>query len=375
MDTESPVPEKEGQEPRGRSFPCESCGADLIFGIGVQALCCTFCGFEKSIPLDEDFSIEERDLDEMLQAQSEKRIETAKEDLEEENSVRCEDCNAEVIFRGTLTTTSCAYCGSPIHLKDSHRAEGRIPVDGIIPFGVPEESTRDAVKQWIRSRWFAPNNFLKINVPSSLQSVYLPYWTFDALTFTSYRGERGDYHSRRVHRSGKSVTVRELRWSSVSGSFQRMFDDQLVLADEALPRKVIKELEPWPLERTRSYTPELLTGHLAKTYDVPLKKGFQIGKARMEGLIETEVKERIGGDAQRIRHCKTRWDALTYKHLLLPVWLLSLRFQKKVYQITVNGITGEVQGQRPWSWVKIGLAFAAGLGIAGLGLAYYNGAL
>ena len=64
---------------------------------------------------------------------------------------------------------------------------------------------------------------------------------------------------------------------------------------------------------------------------------------------------------------KSQYDAITYKHLLLPVWLLAYRFNDKTFQVFINAATGEVQGERPYSVWKImfavilGLAAAAGI--------------
>jgi len=38
---------------------------------------------------------------------------------------------------------------------------------------------------------------------------------------------------------------------------------------------------------------------------------------------------------------------------LLPIWVTSYRFNEKVFQVLVNGQTGEVAGDRPWSVWKI----------------------
>ena len=51
-------------------------------------------------------------------------------------------------------------------------------------------------------------------------------------------------------------------------------------------------------------------------------------------------------------------DDIRFKHLLMPVWIGSYRFGGKPYQIVVNGQSGEVEGDRPWSAWKIGLAVA-----------------
>ena len=46
-------------------------------------------------------------------------------------------------------------------------------------------------------------------------------------------------------------------------------------------------------------------------------------------------------------------SGLTYKHLLLPVYLASYRFRDKPYRVMVNGQTGHVLGDRPYSFGKI----------------------
>ena len=37
------------------------------------------------------------------------------------------------------------------------------------------------------------------------------------------------------------------------------------------------------------------------------------------------------------------------------MYVSSYNYNNKVYQFLVNARTGEIQGQRPYSWVKIGL--------------------
>jgi len=65
------------------------------------------------------------------------------------------------------------------------------------------------------------------------------------------------------------------------------------------------------------------------------------------------VRGDIGGDEQRVTHVATNYSAVTFKHLLLPVYVGAYRFRDKVYQVVLNGRTGEVQGERPYSFWKI----------------------
>jgi hypothetical protein len=86
----------------------------------------------------------------------------------------------------------------------------------------------------------------------------------------------------------------------------------------------------------------------------------------MEAEITSEVRQRIGGDQQRIMSQNTQYDALTYKHVLLPVWILAYRYGDKPFRVVVNATSGKVHGERPYSAVKIALAVIAGLVLVGV---------
>lgn len=337
-------------EGRGRIFPCESCGADLEFHIGQQRLRCPFCGYAKELTPDPE-SVGEQRLEAMLERMVElRRLES--EQLAETRVIDCKTCGAEVEFTGTLTSTRCAYCGSPVQRDEVHTSERRVPVDGVMPFAVDERRAREHMRRWMGSLWFAPNDFKKQSLRGELEGVYLPFWTYDAMTYSRYRGERGEHY---YTGSGKS-RKRNTRWHRASGEFQRFFDDVLVAAGRSLPSGWLEALEPWPLDGCQPFNEELLAGYLAQTYDVPLDEGFEEARRRIDDALRAETRQRIGGDAQRIHDLSTSYSALTYKHLLLPVWSLGYRYHGKGYQVVISGATGEVQGQRPYSPWKIAFA-------------------
>ena len=352
-----------------RVFPCEGCGADLEFHIGVQSLKCPYCGFVKPFEIPEGEAVAEQDFGEMLERIAQRRLD-AKSDEAGFSEVACISCGSKVRFVGTLTSSECAYCGVPLQLDGVHDAEHRAPVDGVLPFLLNREKARKNLGDWVRTRWFAPNEFKKRGIGGRFNGVYLPYWTFDSLTANRYTGMRGIYYYVTVG-SGKSRrTVRRTRWYPASGSFQRFFDDVLIVAASGLPEKRLDALHPWPLAKCVPFSQEILAGFLARTYDVPLRDGFELAKRIITDQIEADVRQRIGGDTQRIHGIDTRYDAVTYKHLLLPVWMLAYRYGKKSFQVVVNAGTGEVQGDRPYSWMKITLAVLGGLGlVASIGFA------
>ena len=185
------------------------------------------------------------------------------------------------------------------------------------------------------------------------------------MTFTAYSGQRGEYYYVTVGSGKNKRRVRRTRWYPASGRFQRFFDDVLVLANTGLRRDYMLALEPWPLLKVVPFNQEMLAGHMARTYDIELDESFVEGKKRIDEAIYQEVCQRIGGDTQRVHSVDSNYEAVTFKHILLPVWLLAYRYRDKSYQVFINAATGEVQGERPYSPWKIAFAVLTGLAIAG----------
>jgi hypothetical protein len=202
----------------------------------------------------------------------------------------------------------------------------------------------------------------------------VPYWTYDADTKSRYSGERGTvyYVTRTVVRNGKRVQeqVPQIRWQPASGRVARFFDDVLVLASRSLPRSFADGLAPWGLGALTAYRPDYLSGFRAEGYTIDLDEGKDEARRVMDAQILTDIRRDIGGDAQRVQSVDTEVSNVTFKHVLLPVWLAAYRYRGKPYRFVVNGQTGKVQGERPWSAVKIAIAvILAAAVLLGLSLA------
>ena len=167
-------------------------------------------------------------------------------------------------------------------------------------------------------------------------------------------------------RDGKRVQqqVPKVRWSPKSGRVKRFFDDVLVLASRSLPKSYTDALEPWDLPALEPYQPEYLAGFRAEAYTVELQEGYTEARGYMARVIERDVRFDIGGDRQRIHAIDTDVRNVTFKHILLPVWMAAYKYRGQTYRFVVNGRTGRVQGERPWSAIKITIAVIVGLLVA-----------
>ncbi|MGV9677935.1 hypothetical protein ACWDSJ_21885 [Nocardia sp. NPDC003482] len=355
-----------------RTYPCGACGGQLNFDIASQKLRCPSCGVYEEIHAARE-AVVARDLVEEMGRLRARQESASGPVITGEWEVKCQSCGGETAFVGTLTATRCPYCATPVQRDDVHNAPARLPVDGVVPFRVDEKRARELVEKWVAGRWFAPNDFKKYKRTGSFAPVYHAYFTYDAQTYSWYEGERGiEYTESYRDDDGNTRTVTRVRWYPVAGEVARDFVDVPVLANDTVDRSRIKALEPWPVADATGYSPEYLAGHLARTYDRDVEELLPEAQATMTEVIEDTVRADIGGDQQRIHSLRSNWNALAYKHLLLPIWLLTVIYADKPFQVYINGLTGEVSGARPWSKIKIAFAIAAAVLAVILALVIYS---
>lgn len=336
------------------TFACENCGADLKFAPGTRSLTCDYCQTTNEIP-DLDEPVEELDFHDYLakSAQEQPQI-TLK-------TVKCEGCGATSSLEPHIQSSACPYCNTPLIISNAHE-DHLIKPSLLLPFKLEKEMARKAFRSWLGKLWFAPSNLKKTALNTEgFKGVYLPHWTYDTATATAYWGQRGVYYytteTHWVTRNGKRVAqtrqVRRTRWYTVRGKVDHQFDDVLVNASNALPEKYIDQLKPWDLANLTPFDPQFLSGFITEKYQVDLGQGFDKAKKIMDKTIRKLIRRDIGGDTQRILKANTHYDNLTFKHILLPVYISAYRYKDKIYRFIVNARTGEVKGERPWSILKI----------------------
>lgn len=336
-------------------FPCKSCGAALHFTPGTTHLTCPYCGTINDIPSSptDHQEVIESDFEAELA-----RLESAA-DTEETLTIHCDQCGAETTLAPGQTAGRCPFCGNPIVAQA--RSKRLLKPQYLLPFKVPDSQAGALFRSWLASLWFAPSDLKKYADREGIRGVYTPAWTYDCRTRSNYSGERGDdYWDTETYtttENGQTVTrtreVRRTRWYSVSGRVRNEFDDLLVMAAHSLPAENLERLQPWDLPALVPYRDEYLAGFQAESYQIPLPEGFELAKSLMLPTIEDTIRTDIGGDHQRISDIDTGYFEITYKHLLLPVWISSFRYREKTYRFLINARTGEINGQRPYSAWKI----------------------
>jgi len=346
-----------GAQAGSPSFSCSSCGAGLEFAPGVSALKCPYCGLEnrseKSIApvLEFDFK------DFFSRA-------TEQGESEEKHTVKCTSCSAESTVDKNISMSRCPFCGA--QLAAQAKPSRLIKPGAVLPFRITRNRASEEFRHWLSNLWFAPGELKRYaSASEGINGMYIPYWTYDCRVTTQYEGQCGsDYYETENYReegpSGNSVDksrrVTRTSWSHVSGVVEELFDDVLIPAGKSLPVKIIGSLEPWDLENLVPYADTYMSGFQAEAYQLGLGEGFEKAKRVMEGRVRRSIERDIGGDRQQISVARSRFDEITFKHVLLPVWISAYRYRDKAYRFVVNARTGQVQGERPYSVIKVIMA-------------------
>ena len=345
----------------GRKFPCKQCGARLDFDPSERALKCPYCGHVEEIAPSKSGVVEHDYAAALAKVPVEQGTIVGRS-----SEVRCPGCGAQVLIEDNVETERCPFCATHLVNVPRSAAVNMICPECVLPFRIAERQAIEAFNAWIKTRWFAPNNLKELANLGQLSGIYLPFWTYDSMTYTHYTGQRGDdywetesYTDSQGHRQTRQV--RRTRWHYVAGEVDHFFDDVLVCASKSVPVNYVDELEPWDFSHLETFRAEFLTGFKTERYVVTLADGFATAQKIMDGEIRQLCCQDIGGDHQQLSSVNTQHVGVTYKHILLPMWLAVYRYHDQTYRILVNARTGEVTGARPYSWIKITLAVIAGL--------------
>ena len=336
-------------------FACPACGAEAVWTPSKHALVCPYCGTVSPADLKADGTlVEENDLVSALRAiPDDQRGWAAKR-----KTVKCQSCNAISVFDEKRVAQNCDFCGSPsiISMDD---VGSPIRPGSQLPFKVPGTQVREDIRRWYGSHFWAPNALGNKAMTDTLHGLYVPFWTFDAHAECPWEAEAGHYY---YTTNSKGERTRHTRWEYAAGHVSNDFDDVLVPASKGVHGNLLDELQPFPTTTDlKPYDPGYLSGWVVEQYQIDLIQAAQDSRQRMDNMLREQCVSQIPGDTYRNLNISPDYSAQTFKHVLLPVWLLSYTYGTKTYQVAVNGSTGKITGEYPLSWIKITVAIIIAL--------------
>ncbi|NLZ25073.1 MAG: TFIIB-type zinc ribbon-containing protein [Clostridiales bacterium] len=329
---------------------CASCGADMAYDPKTGTLKCSYCGSGKTVERAASF---DRDYYKYV----------------DEGKVReggfiyqCPNCHAETTVEDFSTAVSCPFCGATNIVK-TNELSGLKP-DSILPFTKEKTDASESARKYIKNRLFAPRKLKKTFVPDGFKGLYFPSFNFNVKTKSTYHGTLGKYYTVTVGTGNNKRTETRIRYFNVSGSYEELFNNLLIEASSHLTQKDLNKLSPFDTNESVSYKPEFLAGYSAERYSTSLKESFNLAKGKIDAQIRQNILKRYDADVVQSLTVETLYNPVTFKYILLPLWICAYNYKNKLYNLFVNGRNGKATGKVPVSPLKVLFTVLVALGIA-----------
>ncbi|MCM1404314.1 MAG: hypothetical protein NC133_02315 [Prevotella sp.] len=333
---------------------CQNCGGNLIFSPTQQTLVCQQCGM--IVPISGTPSTEKSFQMLLINAPTWQKGTAV---------YQCEHCGAKSVVSKSDLVAKCEYCGAANMLK-TREIPGARP-DTIIAFRLNQVAAEQAVQTWLSKRFFVPSRFKHQLATRPINGVYYPAFTFDARTTTKYTGVVVRTETKTTVVDGKMVTQSQTVHHPIAGTDTHIFDDVLIMANDEITPKIVRALQPFDTNRGKVFQQSYLAGFTvcqASKEPIPC---WEEAKKTMHSVIYNKITTKYGIDTLGNLQLDMGIVDVTYKYVLLPIYVGHTTYQDKRYPIYINGQTGKVYGKTPKSPWKV-LAWLAGMGLLAVGV-------
>lgn len=332
------------------NYQCPGCTGPLQFSAATGKLACEYCM--------SSFTPEEI---EAFYAQKNENAEVAAQRVQQEEewnaeSIRaysCPSCGAELLCDVTTAATACPYCGNPTVVPGQF-SDVQKP-DFVIPFQVDKETAMAGLKQHYKGKPLLPGTFAKENHLQEVKGVYVPFWLYDgeARADVTFSASRSRVHTTANERITTTDHYRVERQGTVA------FEKVPVDGSTKMPDEYMDAIEPFDYEKLEPFSMAYLPGFLADKYDVTAEDCAQRAKERCHNSAIAAMEETVSGYSScSVQHADVQITQQGVHYALLPVWLLSTRWQNKNYLFAMNGQTGKLIGDLPVSKGRLAIWFA-----------------
>lgn len=341
-----------------KNYKCPACTGPLHFVGDSGQLECDYCGSHYSVEQIEGIYTEDGAEEEEFQNQEEPwEFDYQGSEWVEEGmrAYGCPSCGAELICDETTAATSCPYCGNPTIIPS--QLSGALKPDLVIPFKLDKKEAVARLKQHYKGV-FLPKQFSGENHLEEVKGVYVPFWLYNGTASGEivFKATRSRVHTTADER----ITTTDHFIVKRRGSME--FEQIPADASSKMPDDYMESIEPFDYSELKPFSTAYLPGFLADKYDVEQAKCTpRIEERCRQSVIDTLTATVSGYSSCVPVSTKTRLDKGEVKYVLLPVWLLSTRWNGQNYLFAMNGQTGRMVGNLPIDkkkrWTLFGIIF------------------
>lgn len=349
----APAPEPASPKQEVVEFKCPQCGATTAYSVADGGLKCSHCGY---------YSPPEKKTVGRQAGELEFTVETMQQAErgwgETRNELECQTCGARTSVPVEALTHTCPFCGS------NEVIQRQAPTDilrprFLIPFSIETGQCQKISRQWLGSSWMTPKSLQQVADQALFGGIYLPYWTFDATTNAAWKAEVGHTETERYFENGEWKERIVIRWRWESGQVRKPFDDLLVPGTARLSNLLLNKIKQFDMSQLRPYEPGFLAGFQALAYDLPLDKAWENARQQMREGTRQACRDQASTPQIRNFSMNLDFSGESWRYILLPIYLAGYRYNNRAFQVMINGLSGEIAGQRPVDWTKVWLVISA----------------
>lgn len=336
IDAEAPLP---------AGAPCEACGSPVEPGDKFCPACGAPQGEAAALPVEQP--------------------------PPEQKHFHCNNCGSDVSTDPDQRSYTCPFCDSTYVVEISPEESSRQRPEFVIGFAVTREQAEEKFFTWLRDNsWFRPGDLVAQAAADKMRGVYLPFWSFSMLAQSQWAASIGEYWYRtetytETDSKGNTVTktrkVQETEWWPLAGRHHRYYSGYLVSGSKGLPQAQAERIKPFQLPALKRYEPFYLAGWYNEEYSIDREQALSASQEFFYNQEKANIGGFLPGDTYRSLEVETHFSQVNSDLCLLPVYVLSYKYRDKLYRFLVNGQTGKIAGDKPWSWRKIWGAVGFGL--------------
>ena len=319
---------------------CSSCGGTMVYDVAKKGLVCDHCGAVQPLPKPEESS----------GAGTADFNPAVKEDVSDwgsaRNLVTCDCCGAQLFIDSDQMSGLCPFCGSAVVITLQDAKCGLAP-SAIIPFSITREQVTEKFYRWNKFAFWSPESFRKGKILGNLTPVYVPYWTFDADTVTTYSGRFG-------YTTG-SGEDEKINWYQRTGTVEKHIEGACVCGSKKFRNdKLLNSVISFSTKDLVAYTPDALSGMAAEKYTVGIDEAWEVAKnTELNSRVTDAARAKENADRYSDLKISTEYSNIKYRYVLVPVWLTGCKYGGKVYNVVASGHNWKGNCSRPFSVAKL----------------------
>lgn len=322
------------------SEKCITCNAPLKYNSKEDIFKCEYCGNRFTI---DDIKKHKKKISELTKKEEKKKNKKINVD-----AYHCENCGANIILGENTASTSCVYCKSSAIIKE--RLEGLFAPNRMITFKFSKDEAIREFKKLCSGRKLMPNDFDNINNIQDMEGLYVPFWLYNcennANLYASCTNSTTWSDSRYINTKTdyyKVTATGTLVFSNVPNDAATRFDD-----------KVMHAIEPFDYSEFKDFNMSYLSGYISEKYDVLENDAYEVAKKRIDDDSKKYLLNKISGySTKTINSYNSEVSLMSNEYVLLPVWVLNIKYKDKIYRFAMNGQTGKMVGEIPVDTKKL----------------------